>query len=329
MNTTKKDLLDKIDAIPGVRSATFSFYSPLGVFGGTTPKIEEATQQSSKEMKSVGIDVVGPNYFKTLQTFLLFGRDFSAADQAGAPRVAIINETMARNYFGATNPIGRHVNAPGWDTNWFEIVGVVQDMKSHSLREQSTPMLYLPLYQAPEGLATFEVRTATTPFSVSNAIRRAIKTIDGRVPMYDIKTLNEQVDDSLVQERLIASLSSLFGVLALLLAGVGLYGIMTYAINRRTGEIGIRMALGATSGQMAGMVLQETVLLILIGLAIGAPVSFAAARLIRSELYGLQPGDPITIAIAGIFMTAIAIFAVYLPARRASRVDPMTALRHE
>lgn len=324
-----KDLLDKINGIPGVRSATFSFYSPLGVFGGTTPKTEEATPQSGKEMKGVGIDVVGPNYFKTLQTPVLSGRDFTGADQAGAPRVAVINEAMARDYFGDANPIGRHVNAPGWDTSWFEIVGVVQDMKTHSLREQSTPMIYLPLYQAPEGLATFEVRTLTTPLSVSNAIRKVIKAIDSRVPIYDIKTLDEQVDDSLVQERLVASLSSLFGLLALILAAVGLYGLMTYAVNRRTGEIGIRMALGATREQIAGMILRETLQLVLIGLGIGIPAAIAAARLIKAELYGLKSDDPITLVITISIMAGVAVCAAWLPARRASRVEPMVALRTE
>jgi predicted permease len=324
-----KRLLEQIEAVPGVRSATFSFYSPLGVLGSTRPKVEELTGQPDKEMKRVGIDVVGPHYFKTLQTPVLSGRDFSSADRAGTPKVAIINQTMARDAFGGANPIGRHVSAPGWDASWFEIVGVVRDVKTRSLREQTTPMLYLPLYQAPEGLAAFEVRTAITPLSVTEAIRRVIKATDSRVPMYDIKTLNEQVDGSLIQERLVATLSSLFGVLALLLAGVGLYGLMTYIVNRRIPEIGIRMAIGATRAQIAGMVLRETLQLILLGLGFGVPAAIAASRLIQSELYGLKSDDPITLAAAISVMAGIAAFAAYLPARRASRVDPMVALRTE
>jgi predicted permease len=322
-------LLDRIARLPGVRSATFSFYNPLGVFGSTLARIEEPTPHSGKVKEHIGIDVVGPNYFKTLQTPLLFGRDFEAADQAGAPRVAIINETMARGYFGSTNPIGRHVSAPGWYENWFEIVGVVRDVKTHSLREQTPPMVYLPLYQAPEGLATFEVRTAIAPLNMSNAIRSAVKATDSRVPIYDLKTLTERIDNSLVQERLVASLSTVFGLLALILAGVGLYGLMSYAINRRTGEIGIRMALGSTRGQIAGMVLRETLVLVLIGLGIGIPAAIAASRLIKSELYGLKSDDPITILIAITVLVTIAIVAAYLPARRAWSVEPMVALRAE
>jgi len=236
---------------------------------------------------------------------------------------------MARSYFSDTNPIGRHVSAPGWDTSWFEIVGVVQDMRTQSLREQTPPMVYLPLYQAPEGLATFEVRTAIAPLKMSNAIRRVIKATDSRVPMYDIKTLNKRLNDSLIQERLVASLSGLFGLLALILAGVGLYGLMTYAVNRRTGEIGIRVALGAARGQIVRMILRETLQLVLIGFGIGIPAAIAASRLIKSELYGLKSDDPITLLIAICIMAGIAALAAWLPARRASRVEPMVALRAE
>lgn len=322
-------LLDQIGGIPGVRSATFSFYSPLGVFGSTLPKIKEVTSQSGKDTKPAGIDVVGPDYFKTLQTPVLSGRDFTAADRAEAPKVAIVNKAMAHDYFGDTNPLGKHVSAPGWDPGWFAIVGVVQDGKTRSLREQTVPMIYLPLYQAPEGLATFEVRTAISPLSVADAVRRVVKATDSRIPVYGVKTLDEQVNQSLIQERLVAWLSSLFGLLALLLAAVGLYGLMTYAVNRRTGEIGIRMALGAARRQIAGMILRETLQLVLIGLAIGIPAAIAAARLIESELYGLKSDDPMTLLVAISIMTTIAVLAAYLPARRASRVEPMVALRME
>jgi predicted permease len=326
-----KRLLDQIGAIPGVRSATFSFFSPLSPHGSTLPRIEEITPQSGKEMKPVGINEVGPNYFKTLETPVLSGRDFTDADQAGTLKVTIINKAMAREYFGDLNPIGRHLSVPDWsgDRSWFEIVGVVQQASIRSLREETTPMVYFPLFQSPEGAATFEVRTAVSPLSVSDAIQRAIKETDSRLPVFDVKTLGEQVDDSLVQERLVASLSSLFGVLALLLAGVGLYGLMSYAVNRRTPEIGIRMALGARREQIAGMILRETLQLVLIGLVIGTPAAIAAARFIKSELYGLKSDDPITLLIAISIMAGIAVLAAYFPGRRASRVDPMVALRCE
>ena len=324
-----KDLLDRLNRIPGVRSATFSFFSPLkGPATSLRPKVKGIAQDSGKEMKPVALSEVGPEYFKTLETPILSGRDFSAADQAGSPRVSIINEAAAREYFGAENPVGRYLSVSD-DQSWLEIVGVVKETKNRDIRESPVPLIYLPLFQSPEGAATFEVRTAIDPLAMSNAIQRVIRETDSRIPVYDLKTLSEQVDDSLIQERLIASLSGLFGLLALTLATVGLYGLMTYSTNRRTGEIGIRVALGATRGQIAGMILRETLLLILVGLAIGIPAAMLSSHLIRSELYGLKADDPLTIVVASSIMAAIAIFAGYLPARRASYVDPMVVLRAE
>ncbi len=325
-------LLDRIGRIPGVRSVTFSIFSPLDRnFGFTEPKIEGAQPHSGNELSPVGLNVIGPKYFITLETPVLAGRDFRSSDRSGSLKIAIVNQTMARNYFGNANPLGRHLSVPGWvgDASWLEIVGVVKDAKNHDLREQTPPMIYLPLFQSPEAGITFEVRTAINPRTTATAAVRAIQAIDARLPVSGVKTLNGQVNDSLIQERMVASLSSLFGALALILATVGLYGLMTYAVNRRTGEIGIRMALGAQRARIAGMVLRETLLLVLIGLAIGVPAALGASRLIRSELYGLNADDPVTILIASSLMAGIATLAGYLPARRASRVDPMIALRHE
>ncbi len=324
-------LLDRINQIPGVRSATFSFFSPLSMHGSTLPKIDAPTSQSVKGTDYVGINEVGPNYFGTLQIPVVSGRDFANSDQAGTPKVAIINETMAHDYFGDSNPIGRHVSVSAWngDPSWRAIIGIRKDAKTSSLRESPVPMLYLPLFQSVEGAVTFEVSTAIEPHRMTTAILQAVKQTDSRLPVSDVKTLDEQVDQSLIQERLVASLSSLFGVLALLLAGVGLYGLMAYAVNRRTGEIGIRMALGAGRGQIASMILLETLQLVLIGLGIGIPAAIAASRLIKSELYGLKSDDPVIVLIAISIMASMAVIAGYLPARRASQVEPMAALRTE
>lgn len=324
-------LLERINRIPSVRSASFSFFSPLSDYGRTPLKIDGPAPPSVKATDSVGINEVGPNYFTTLQIPVVSGRDFTNSDQAGAPKVAILNEMMARNYFGDSNPIGRHVSVPAWngDSSWRTIVGVMKDVKYRNLRESPAPMLYLPLFQSVEGAVTFEVRTAIDPHSIVRAILQAVKSTDSRLPVSDVKTLTEQVDQSLMQERLVASLSSLFGVLALLLASVGLYGLMTYTVNRRSSEIGIRMALGAGRGQIASMILRETLQLVLIGLGIGIPAAIAATRLIQSELYGLRSGDPVTLLLAISIMASITALAAYLPARRASRVEPMVALRTE
>jgi predicted permease len=322
-------LLDKINEIPGVRGATFSFYSPLNMLGRTLPKFEESTP-SIQGSVHIGINELGPNYFKTFETSMLAGRDFTTGDRAGTHKVAIINEEMARRFFAGTNPIGKHLTVPGWngDASWKEIVGIVKDTKNRDLRELPTPMIYLPLFQFPdEGLLTFEIRTASNPLSIANDIRRLTRTAEPRLPVFDIKTLDEQVDDSLLQARLIALLSGLFAGLALLLAAVGLYGLMTYSMNRRTGEIGIRIALGATRGQIAGMVLGETLLLVGLGIAIGGPAAIVSSQLIKSELYGLSANDPLTICMVSLMMAGIAALAAYLPAKRASQVDPMVALR--
>jgi predicted permease len=325
-------LVDRFRAIPGVRLASFSVHGPLSTsFSFTTVTVQGYKPRSGKELAPVGVEVAGPDYFRTLETPVLRGRDFTAADRVGSPKVTIVNETMARYYFGDADPIGRRFSMPGYrgDSSWLEIIAVVKDAKYHDLREQATPMAYIPLLQSPESGVTFEVRTAMNPGSAAKAVVQAVKQTDGRLPVYGVKTLSDQLDDSLVEERLVASLSTMFGALALVLACVGLYGLMAYAVNRRTNEIGIRMALGAKRVQIAGMVLRETLLLIILGLAIGIPAAMAASRLIASELYGLKPGYPITILIASSVMAGIAALAGYLPARRASKVDPMVALRYE
>jgi ABC-type antimicrobial peptide transport system permease subunit len=191
-------------------------------------------------------------------------------------------------------------------------------------------MLYMPIYQAsvPSGV-TFEIRVERDPAAAATAVLRVIAEADPRLPVFGVTTLKEQVDDSLIEERLVASLSGTFGLLAVTLACVGLYGLMAYAVNRRTNEIGLRMALGARRGQIAGMILGESLLLVIAGLVIGIPAALGASRLIRSELYGLKPSDPVNALVSVAVMAAIAVLAAYLPARRATRIDPMVALRHE
>jgi predicted permease len=293
--------------------------------------VEGQKIEARTELASVGVNPVGPRYFQTIETRVLQGRDFTVADRAGAVKVAAINQTAARFYFGSANPVGRRISMPGYrgDPSWLEIIAVVQDAKYHDLREHSLPMVYISMLQYPESGVAFEIRTAINPASAATAVTNAVHAIDPRLPVYGVKTLKDQLDDSLVDERLVASLSSVFGALALLVAAIGLYGLMAYAVHRRTNEIGIRMALGAKPAKIARMVLRETLLLVGIGLAIGIPAAIVASRLISSELFGLKPGDPITISTASLATAAIAALAGYLPARRASRVDPMMALRHE
>jgi predicted permease len=325
-------MLDRFRVIPGVRSATFSVHSPLSRdFSSTTVNVEGYKPPAEQELTPSFIELVGPEYFKTIGTPVLRGRDFTAADRNGNLKVAIINEAMAHHYFGDLDPIGRRLSIPGYkgDSSWLEVVAVVNDVKFRNLREQATPMAYIPLFQSPESGVTFEIRTAMDPANAMTAVLQAVKATDGRLPVFGVKTLSEQLDDSLIEERLVASLSGMFGVLAMVLACVGLYGLMAYAVNLRIGEIGLRIALGAKRVQIAIMILRETLVLVVLGLVIGIPSALGASRLIQSELYGLKPNDPITILIASLVLTGIAAVAGYLPARRAMRIDPMVALRYE
>jgi predicted permease len=325
-------LLERLGAIPGVHSVTLSVHSPLsGGFSTTFVDIEGGKATAEQNVTPPFVELVGPNYFKTIAIPILHGRDFTASDRDGSPKVAAVNETMRRRYFGDLDPIGRRISIPGYrgDSSWLEIVAVVKDSKFQNLREQTAPMVYIPLFQAPESGVTFEIRTATDPASASTAILRAVHATDGRLPAFGVETLSEQLNDSLIEERLVASLSGMFGVLAVVLASVGLYGLMAYAVSRRTNEIGLRVALGAQRGQILGMIIRETLLLVGAGLVIGVPTALGACRLISSELYGLKPGDPLTVSLAVLLMIAVALFAGYLPARRASHVDPMVALRYE
>jgi predicted permease len=332
-NTLYRRLIDQIDALPGIRRTSFSIDPPLS--GGlccTGPTIEGYQPSSGSAPRSVGLNVLGPNYFDVLETPVLLGRDFTRADDANAPKVAIINKRMAHDTFGDTSPIGRRFSIPQWagDKSWYSIVGVVADAKSWDLREPVVPMIYVPLGQivVPGGV-TFEVRTARRASVEVPAVLHAVAQVDGRLSLSGVKTLNEQIDDSLVQERLVASLAGLFGMLAVLLASIGLYGVMAYTVNRKTNEIGIRMALGSGRIQIAGLVLREALLMVFAGLLLGVPAAMATAHLLRSQLYGLGPYDPKTMLFAVGMILGVAVLACYPPATRAMRIDPMAALRYE
>jgi predicted permease len=332
-NALYRRLIDQIDALPGIRRTSFSMDPPFsGGWGETAPTIEGYQPASGSAPLIAGINTLGPHYFEALETQVLLGRDFTAEDGANAIKVAIINKRMAHDIFGNTSPIGRRLSIPTFagDKSWYSIVGVVADAKSEDLREAVRPMIYVPTEQTvvPSGV-TFEVQTARDAAGEAPLVLRAVAQVDGRLSLSGMKTLNDQMDDSLVQERLVASLASLFGIIAVLLASVGLYGVMAYTVSRKTNEIGIRMALGSGRIQIAGLVLREALLMVLAGLALGIPAAMATAHLMRSQLYGLGPYDPMTMLFAVGMLMGVAVLACYPPATRAMRIDPMAALRYE
>ncbi len=319
-----------VSQMPGVRSVSFSYATPIGgLLRELSISIEGHTPQPHEEMHSY-VDFVGPRFFETIGIPLLIGRDFGPQDHPGSARVAIINQAMARRFFAGQNPIGRKL---GWNrgkgNQECEIIGIVGDAKYLSLREAMLPIVYSNALQGDLGDLTVEVRTAWNPIGLLPQIRTLLHTFDSRLAPWNPTTLAEQVDASLYQEKLVSTLSSFFGVLALLLACVGLYGIMAYAVARRTNEIGIRMALGAERSDILRLVATQGLKLTFIGLGIGILASLASTRLIGTLLYDVKPTDPLTFVSVSLLVTMLALLASYLPAHRATKVDPMTALRHE
>jgi len=273
-----------------------------------------------------------PAFFKTMKIPLLLGRDFNDRDIVGAPKVGIVNQKFVKKYFGSADPLGRHLGMgidPGTKMD-IQIVGVAGDTKYESMREEIPDEVYLPLDQ--QNFANSNVvyvRSQGDPVMVFNSLRAAATSVDADVPMYDMRTLDHQMEISLLTERLLATLSSVFGGLATLLAALGLYGVMAFMVSRRTREIGIRMALGAGKPSVVWMVLRETLTLAGIGVAIGLAGAYAVTRLIQAQLFGVQATDLLTMSLASLGIAAVTALAGYIPARRATGIDPVRALRWE
>ncbi|HEV2665228.1 MAG TPA: FtsX-like permease family protein, partial [Blastocatellia bacterium] len=298
---------------------------------GSNVTIEGYQAQENEEME-VRHNRIGPDYFATLGIPLIGGREITVADTSGSPKVAVINETMARRYFANRNPIGNHFAFGAGDRVRpdIEIVGVVKDSKHATVREEKRPFAYLPYAQKEDlGRITFYARTDQDVASIAPSLRREVARRDNNLPIYDLKTLSQQADESLFADRFLTFLSICFGSLAAALASVGLYGVMAYTVTRRIREIGIRIALGATRGSVAWLVLREVALLALVGLLIGAPLAFALGRAAESLLFGVKAGDLLVFAAACLLLALVALLGGYLPARRAAKVDPMVALRCE
>jgi predicted permease len=335
--TVYEEVRKRIEVVPGVRSASLSRHSfingGVSISGasiqGYTPKPGEWSHKGSVR---VHVNSVGPEFFETFGIPLLLGRTIGDGDTAAAPKVAVVNRAFASKYLEGESPIGRRLGFGAQKENLdIEIVGMVGDARYGHLRDEAPPTVYLPYAQNVDTLAemTFAVRTGGDPTHWIGAIRQAVQGLDTNLPLSDVKTQIEQIEQATFQERLIARLISLFSTLALLLACVGLYGITSYAVARRTSELGIRLALGAGRGDVLRIVLRDSLLPVVAGAAIGVPIALAATRYISSELYGISATDPATMMVAILMLAGAAGIASYLPARHATTVDPMVALRDE
>jgi predicted permease len=343
-------LTENLRSIPGVQSVGLAAVRIMdGSEWDSGLTVEGYSPSRPGDHPQAYMNKISPNYFATLGVSFVAGRDFTAQDgippknrpgqdEEEAVTAVIINETFARRYFAGRNPLGLHLGFgidPGTKTN-MEIVGLVKDAKYTGLRDDIPEQAFLPYLAAGftgQSRMTVYLRTSTDPAPVMRAARETVRQTDARVPITAMRTMQEQISDSLSTERMVASLSLVFGGLAALLATIGLYGVMAYAVARRTREIGIRMALGAARHTVLWMIMRQVSLLVAVGLAAGIPTAFAVARLgghwISGMLYGVSSSDPVNLALAGGLMLGVALLAGYLPARRASRVDPMVALRYE
>ncbi|HVT93564.1 MAG TPA: ABC transporter permease [Bryobacteraceae bacterium] len=325
-------ILERSGQIPGVQSV--SLMQTRLMTGGIMMNsvfVPDYAPRKGEDRANLWVmsNQVGADFFKTSGMRLTQGRDFSERDNASAPKVAIINQTMAAHFWEGRNPVGERI---AWGSNEppMTIVGVMRDIKVMGVRDGKQDLIFTPFLQSESaGSETLLVRTAGDPLRVAPELRAVIQSIDAKIPQFDVMTMNRQVETSLSQPRLLAILASLFGMLALGLAAIGLYGVLSYGVAQRTGEIGVRMALGARPASILRLILSEMAWLLTIGVALGIGISLVASRAVTSVLYEVSGVYPRSIAGAAIVLSAVAFLAGFLPARRASRIDPMAALRRE
>ena len=319
----------KVKQIPGVQAASFAFIVfNQGFWSGPAHTREDNIPEGQN--RSLRNNIVGPDFFTAMGIPFVQGRGFGPQDIKSSQKVAVVTESMVQKFFPTGNPIGKRFGIEGrQSTETIEVIGVVKDAKYGNLKEPFRPMAFYPYTQVPDVLSNFVVRFSGQGSAVVPQVRDTIKQINRNLPVDDVVSLSDHIGRSLVQQKLIARLAAFFGLLALLLACVGLYGVMSYGVARRTNEIGIRMALGARGRSVLWLVLREALVLVVIGLVVGVLASLALTKTAASLLYELKPNDPLTIAMATIVLMMVALVAGYLPARRAARVDPMIALRDE
>jgi putative ABC transport system permease protein len=324
--------LARIAALPGVEQAAGATFLPMGRSGGTRTSYwrSDRPQPGPGEQVSTDVRPITPGFFKTMAIPMVAGRDFTTADQIDAPPVAIVSETAARRLFPNEDPVGKRIDvfiaAPGVH---YEIVGVVKDIKNRALDIDAFPIVYMPHTQISFGLLTFVVRTSGEPRSLATGLAAAVHQLDPELPLADVQPMDDVVAFTIARPRVIMTLLVAFAVMALLLAGVGVYGVMAYSVGQRTREIGVRLAMGATNGMVLRMVLRQAFTLAAIGVAVGVVAAGAATRVLQTLLFNTEPRDPSTFAIAAVVLMAVAMLASYVPARRGTRIAMAEALHPE
>jgi putative ABC transport system permease protein len=329
-----RDVLDRVRSLPGVRFVSGVFGLPFSEVDARTGFAIEGQPAAEANRPETAYMAVAPHYFRTLGIPLEKGRDFTAHDDLASPPVAIINEALARRYFPHLDPIGRRIqpgisNGYGKKQPLREIVGVVGDVKLHDLAASAGSQCYVPSAQSPLGLLTVVVRTDGDPLSLAHPVRSVVASANKEVAVYNVATLQQLISRSVAAPRFLTLFLGMFASLAVLLAAVGLYGLVSYSVSLRTQELGLRMALGAEKRDVLKMVIGQGLKLALMGVAIGIAGALALTRFLSSLLYGVKPTDPVTFIAVSLILIAVAWLACYIPARRASKVDPMVALRYE
>lgn len=303
--------------------------APLETNTGWSVHIPGYVPKPNEPQSTPWVGFLSPGYFATMKVLILLGRDFDERDAAASRDVMIVNETFARHYFEGENPFGKRLGKSAGESS-FEIIGVVKDSKYTGLREGPIRMMYVPDRPGPwAGSRVLHIRTAGSLVALASALRQNVRELDRNAPVFNVHTVEEELDRSLLRERLVGTITGMFGALALVLAAIGLYGLMSYGVTRRTREFGIRMAIGAKAGSIVRLVLREALFLLACGIGVGLTGAWALGRLVRTLLFGIEPTDAGSVAITVVVLAAAALVAAWIPARRASRVNPTTALRNQ
>ncbi|HKS96176.1 MAG TPA: FtsX-like permease family protein, partial [Terriglobia bacterium] len=327
-----KQVLERIRALPGVTSASVVRPLPLTGDGWQTDfYLEGRPVPPPGQMPNSDFHMIDPDYLRVMGIPLIKGRAFTAADDDKALPVVLINATMAQRYWPGEDPVGKriHLRGMGPEGHWATVVGIVGDTKQYGLERKSKTEFYLPYLQRSVNSMELVVRTATDPLGLVNAVRSSVEAVDSDQPVYAVRTMGQYLTESVASRRTTMLLLGAFAGLALILAAVGIYGVMAYAVAERTHELGVRMALGAGRGDVLKLVVRSGLRLALAGVAVGLVAAAGLTRLLSSLLFGVRPTDPVTLGAVALLLTAVALLASYIPARRATRVDPTVALRYE